>query len=183
MLDRKFIITLCFLGYFWHSALMACTTTTCQKVSTQGRVYNQNREKREREMIRRLVSSPLAHLELVRDLRDEGGDLLHEPVHAALAARLQQRGDGQRGDAAVGVGDEVLQVQVARRHGRGMLHGHLRGEDGRISRLPVADFPVAGLTRALVHLVEGAHGGVSQGSLGGAAEELQHCGRTSIAGG
>lgn len=28
MLDRKFIMTLCFLGYFWHRALMACTTTT-----------------------------------------------------------------------------------------------------------------------------------------------------------
>lgn len=28
MLDRKFIMTLCFLGYFWHRELMACTTTT-----------------------------------------------------------------------------------------------------------------------------------------------------------
>lgn len=28
MFERKFIITLCFLGYFWHRALMAWTTTT-----------------------------------------------------------------------------------------------------------------------------------------------------------
>ena len=64
-------------------------------------------------------------LELVRDLGDERGDLFHESVHAALTARLQQSGDGQRGDAAVGVGDQVLQVQVARSHSWWMLHGHL----------------------------------------------------------
>lgn len=28
MLDKKFIMTLCFRGYFWQRALMACTTTT-----------------------------------------------------------------------------------------------------------------------------------------------------------
>lgn len=28
MFERKFIITLCFLGYFWHRALIAWTTTT-----------------------------------------------------------------------------------------------------------------------------------------------------------
>lgn len=83
------------------------------------------------------LETRLPDLELVRDLGDKGGDLLHEPVHAALAARLQQSGDGQRGNAAVGVGDEVLQVQVARGHGGGMLHGHLSGGDGnQISHLP-----------------------------------------------
>lgn len=108
MLDRKFIITLCFLGYFWHSALMACTTTTCNKVSTSHKDgFRRSKTNREGQNGGQ-NSSPLADLELVRDLRDKGGDLLHEPVHAALAARLQQRGDGQRGDAAVGVGDEVL---------------------------------------------------------------------------
>lgn len=42
--------------------------------------------------------------------------MLHEAVHAALAAGLQQGGDGQGGDAAVGVSDQVLQVQVACGH-------------------------------------------------------------------
>ena len=65
------------------------------------------------------------HLELVRDLRDEGGDLLHQPVDRRLAARLQQRRDGQRGDRAVRVRDQVLQVHVAGRHGRRVRHGHL----------------------------------------------------------
>ena len=44
MLDRKFIMTLCFLGYFWHRALMACTTTTWNH-KHQGQVrdkYNNN---------------------------------------------------------------------------------------------------------------------------------------------
>lgn len=80
----------------------------------------------------------LPDLELIRDLRDKGGDLLHEPVHTALAARLQESGDGQRGNAAVGVSDEVLQVQVARGHSGGMLHGHLADghrEDNQIRHL------------------------------------------------
>lgn len=64
-------------------------------------------------------------LELVRDFWDEWGNLLHEPVHAALTARLQQSGDGQCGDAAVRVRDQVLQVQVACSHSWWMLHGHL----------------------------------------------------------
>lgn len=67
----------------------------------------------------------VSDLKLVRDLRDKRGDLFHESVHAALAAGLEQSGDGQRGDAAVGVGDQVFQVQVAGSHGGWMLHGHL----------------------------------------------------------
>lgn len=103
---------------------MACTTTTCSEVSTAHqdslRRLNTKGAKRGRG------GSLLADLELVRDLRYKGGDLLHESVHTALTTRLQQRGDGQRGDAAVRVGDEVLQVQVAGCHGRGVLHRHLR---------------------------------------------------------
>lgn len=30
ILERKVIMTLCFRGYFWHRALIACTTTTCK---------------------------------------------------------------------------------------------------------------------------------------------------------
>lgn len=81
-------------------------------------------------------------LELVRDLRDEGGDLLHEAVHAALAARLQQRGDGQGRDAAVRVGDQVLQVQVTGRHCRRVLHRHLvdiREKRDRMLRVAYTD--------------------------------------------
>lgn len=59
----------------------------------------------------------MSDLELVRDLGDKRGDLFHESVHAALTAGLEQSGDGQCGDAAVRVGDQVLQVQVARGHG------------------------------------------------------------------
>jgi len=66
-----------------------------------------------------------SHLELIRDLRDEGGDLFHEAVHAALTAGLEQSGDGQRGDAAVRICNQVLQIQVARSHSWWMLHGHL----------------------------------------------------------
>lgn len=58
----------------------------------------------------------MSDLELVRDLGHKRGDLLHESVHAALTAGLEQCGDGQRGDAAVRVGDQVLQVQVAGGH-------------------------------------------------------------------
>ena len=68
-------------------------------------------------------------LELVRDLRDEGGDLLHEAVHRRLCARLEERGDGQRGDGAVRVGDEVLQVEVAGGDGRGVRHRDLSSEE------------------------------------------------------
>lgn len=71
------------------------------------------------------LSGLWSHLELIRDLGDEGGDLFHETVHAALAAGLQQGGDGQGSDAAVGVGDQVLQVQVACGHRWRMLHCHL----------------------------------------------------------
>lgn len=68
------------------------------------------------------------HLELVRDLTHEGTDLLHQPVHTALTASLQQGGDGQGGDAAVHVSDEVLQVQVAGGDGSGVCHRDLTGE-------------------------------------------------------
>lgn len=69
--------------------------------------------------------SQVMDLELIRDLGDEGGDLFHEAVHAALTARLQQRGDGQSSDAAVRVSDQVLQVQVTGGHCRWVLHCHL----------------------------------------------------------
>ncbi len=42
-------------------------------------------------------------LELVRDLRDEAGDLLHEPVHARLRPRLQEGRDRQCRDRPVGI--------------------------------------------------------------------------------
>ncbi len=42
-----------------------------------------------------------------------------------LLTGLEESGDGQRGDGPVGVGDEVLQVQVAGRHCGGMGHCHL----------------------------------------------------------
>lgn len=31
IVKRKFMRTACLRGYFWHRALMACTTTTCRK--------------------------------------------------------------------------------------------------------------------------------------------------------
>lgn len=69
----------------------------------------------------------MAHLKLIRDFWHEGGDLFHEPVHAALAACLQQSGDSQGGNAPVGVCDEVFQVQVAGSDCRWMFHGYLQG--------------------------------------------------------
>jgi hypothetical protein len=42
-------------------------------------------------------------LELVRDLRDEAGDLLHETIHARLRPRLQEGRDRQRRDRSVGI--------------------------------------------------------------------------------
>ncbi len=42
-------------------------------------------------------------LELVRDLRDEAGDLLHEPIHARLRPRLQEGRDRQRRDRSIGI--------------------------------------------------------------------------------
>mmetsp|Transcript_1088 Transcript_1088/g.2807 ORF Transcript_1088/g.2807 Transcript_1088/m.2807 type:complete len:362 (-) Transcript_1088:257-1342(-) len=86
-------------------------------------------------------------LELVRDVRHEPCDLLHEPVHRGLGPRLEQRRDGKRRDGAVAVADHVLQVHVARRDRHGEGHGH----------------PVQ---RA--HCREAQHG------LGGGEEELQH---------
>ena len=62
-------------------------------------------------------------LELVRDLRHEGGDLFHESLHTPLAPRLEQSGDGQGGNAAVVVRDEVLQVHIAGGDGIRVEHG------------------------------------------------------------
>lgn len=160
-------------------------------------------------------------LELVRDLGHEGGDLLHEAVDAALAARLEQGGDGQRGDAAVRVRHQVFQVQVTGRHRGRVLHGHLSGSkamrtqtghrrpsavlqafrwahastwgtetsqgctscrEGPGDRSPGPRPPPPALSEdqplcpLRTHLVEGADGGVTEGGLGGAAEELEHCG-------
>ncbi len=56
------------------------------------------------------------NLELIRDVGHEGGHLLEQALHAALCAGLQQRGDGQRGNAAVLVRDEGLHVQIAVHH-------------------------------------------------------------------
>jgi hypothetical protein len=86
------------------------------------------------------------HLELVGQLRHEAADLLEQPLHRRLVARLEQGGDGQGGDGAVGVGDERLHVDVAPRHRQRVRHGHR---------------------------VEGAHRGEAQHGLGGAQEELE----------
>lgn len=40
-------------------------------------------------------------LELIRDLRNKRGDLLHESIHTALTAGLKESGDGECGDATV----------------------------------------------------------------------------------
>lgn len=68
---------------------------------------------------------PMPHLKLIWYFWHEGRDLFHEPVYTALTARLQQGGDGEGSDTAVGVGDEVFQVKVAGSDCRWMLHGHL----------------------------------------------------------
>ena len=49
-------------------------------------------------------------------------------MNCCRVSYLEERGDGERGDAAVDVGDQVLQVQVTRSHGRGVLHRHLEDE-------------------------------------------------------
>ena len=64
-------------------------------------------------------------LELVRQLADEVPDLLHQPVDRPLVARLEQRGDRQRGDRPVAVGDQRLHLDIAVGHQRRMRHGHL----------------------------------------------------------
>lgn len=88
-----------------------------------------------------------SHLELVRDLRHKGGDLLHEPVHAALTARLQQGGDGQSGNAAVRIRDQVLQVQVACSHSWWMLHGNLAETKTTItSKILLKQLQIAGIS-------------------------------------
>lgn len=52
-------------------------------------------------------------LELVGDIGHEARDLLHETVNTGLVSGLEQRGDGERGNGAVGVGDEGLDIGVA----------------------------------------------------------------------
>ena len=44
---------------------------------------------------------------------------------------LQKSGDGKRCYATVAIGDEVLEVAVARGHGIGMKHGHLEEGVGK----------------------------------------------------
>ena len=54
-------------------------------------------------------------------------------MNSCKVSYLEERGDGERGDAAVDVGDQVLQVQVTCSHGRGVFHRHLgdeRWDDG-----------------------------------------------------
>mmetsp|Transcript_6058 Transcript_6058/g.24078 ORF Transcript_6058/g.24078 Transcript_6058/m.24078 type:complete len:485 (-) Transcript_6058:662-2116(-) len=86
-------------------------------------------------------------LELVLDVAHEVGDLLEQPVDARLVARLEQRGDGERGDGAVLVRDERLHVDVAVGDGERVRHGDA---------------------------VERAHSREAQYGLGAAQEELQH---------
>ena len=42
-----------------------------------------------------------------------------------VSTHLEQGRDGERGNAAVDVGDQVLQIQVARSHGCRVLHRNL----------------------------------------------------------
>mmetsp|Transcript_43966 Transcript_43966/g.103538 ORF Transcript_43966/g.103538 Transcript_43966/m.103538 type:complete len:355 (-) Transcript_43966:504-1568(-) len=86
-------------------------------------------------------------LELVRDLGHEARDLLHQPLHARLRPCLEEGGDGEGGDGAVGVADHVLEVEVA--GGDGEREGHR-------------------------HPVECTHRGEAQRGLGRGEEELQH---------
>ena len=46
--------------------------------------------------------------------------MLHEAVDGRLVTRLEERRDGERGDAAVVVVDELLHVEVACLHGGGV---------------------------------------------------------------
>jgi hypothetical protein len=52
-------------------------------------------------------------LELVRNLRHEGRDLLHETVDGRLVSSLEEGRDGESRDATVVVVDELLHVEVA----------------------------------------------------------------------
>mmetsp|Transcript_8511 Transcript_8511/g.18533 ORF Transcript_8511/g.18533 Transcript_8511/m.18533 type:complete len:262 (+) Transcript_8511:1173-1958(+) len=87
------------------------------------------------------------NLELVGDLAHKGGDLLHEAFHGGLGPRLEEGGDGEGGDAPVGVRDHRLQVQVARRHTQRVDHGNL---------------------------VQRPHAGETQSGLGGGEEQLEN---------
>ena len=67
---------------------------------------------------------------IVADFAHEGGNLLHEPVHARLSC-LQQRRYGQRCDGSVGVGDERFHVIIAFHDAERMRRADLvQGPDG-----------------------------------------------------
>ena len=63
-------------------------------------------------------------LELVRNLRHEARDLLHQAIDACLVAGLEEGGDRERGNRAVAVRDEELDVGVANAHGLGLERGN-----------------------------------------------------------
>lgn len=74
-------------------------------------------------------------LEFVGNLRHEGGDLLHQAVHASLVARLEKGRDGKGGDGPVAVRDEELDVGIAHVDSVGLERGKVvedaeRGELG-----------------------------------------------------
>jgi hypothetical protein len=52
-------------------------------------------------------------LEFVRDLGHETRNLLHQSVDRGLVTSLEERGDGVCRDAAVCIGNQVLDIQVA----------------------------------------------------------------------
>mmetsp|Transcript_59614 Transcript_59614/g.136745 ORF Transcript_59614/g.136745 Transcript_59614/m.136745 type:complete len:270 (+) Transcript_59614:1459-2268(+) len=64
-------------------------------------------------------------LKIVGYLRHEGSDLLHQPLHARLGTRLEQRRDGERRNRTVRIVDQPLHVHVARRHRQRVRHRQL----------------------------------------------------------
>mmetsp|Transcript_70958 Transcript_70958/g.199011 ORF Transcript_70958/g.199011 Transcript_70958/m.199011 type:complete len:258 (-) Transcript_70958:632-1405(-) len=130
------------------------------------------------------------HLELVGDLVHEAVDLLHEPVHAGLRPRLEQRGDGEGGDRAVGVGDEGLHVVVTLDDGHRVAHrdlaeaAHGRVAEGRLRRREEElEHRNGRVEIALVEIVEGADGlrclvdhDLAAMAQGGLQERLRHAG-------
>mmetsp|Transcript_80036 Transcript_80036/g.259274 ORF Transcript_80036/g.259274 Transcript_80036/m.259274 type:complete len:206 (+) Transcript_80036:1323-1940(+) len=94
-------------------------------------------EAHERLVPRRELQAEALHgpdhldLEGVADVGHEGGDLLHQALHAGLVARrLEQRGEGQGGGVAVRVREQGLDVAVAARHDlRPVLGQHVQSPD------------------------------------------------------